>query len=67
MDRIADLHAFMVFSVLFGLLFFWLHFAGPRRLIGNWIRHAPLAILPSLAIAFFVALLATIMLVRRVG
>jgi hypothetical protein len=57
----------MVFSVLFGLLFFWLHFAGPRRLVGAWIRHEPLAILPFLGIAFFVALLGTMMLVRRVG
>ena len=57
----------MVFFVLFGLLFFWLHFAGPRRLVGYWIMHEPLSILPSLTIAFFVALVATVLLVRRVG
>ena len=57
----------MVFFVLFGLLFFWLHFAGPRRQVGYWTTHEPLSILPSLTIAFFVALVATVLLVRRVG
>jgi len=33
----------MVFSVLFGLLFFWVHFGGLARLVGNWIRREPLA------------------------
>ena len=33
----------MVFSVLFKLVFFWLHFAGPRRVVGYWIGHEPIA------------------------
>jgi len=57
----------MVFSVLFGLILFWLHFAGPRRVVGYWIEHEPLSIVPSVTIAFFVAPVVTVLLVRRVG
>jgi hypothetical protein len=57
----------LVFITLFGCLFLWLHFAGPRQIVGYWIRHEPLAILPSATIAFFVALALTLFVVRRVG
>jgi len=57
----------MVFSVLFGLILFWLHFAGPRRVVGYWIEHEPLSIVPSVTIASFVAPVVTVLLVRRVG
>ena len=57
----------LVFSVLFGLVFSWLHFAGPRRVVGYWIEHEPLSIVPAAVVAFFVALVVTLLLVRKVG
>lgn len=57
----------LVFSALFGLIFFWLHFAGPRRVVGYWIEREPLSIVPSAVLAFVVALVVTVLLVRRVG
>jgi hypothetical protein len=56
-----------LFLVVFLLCFLWLHFVGPRRLIGNWETHEPLSSLSSAIVSALIALTLTAFVLRRVG
>ena len=55
------------FLVVFLLCFLWLHFIGPRRLVGNWETHEPLSSLSSAIVSALIALTLTAFVLRRVG
>jgi len=56
-----------LFLVVFLLCFLWLHFIGPRRLVGNWVTHEPLSSLSSAIVSALIALTLTAFVLRRVG
>jgi hypothetical protein len=56
-----------LFLVVFLLCFLWLHFIGPRRLVGNWVTHEPLSSLSSAIFSALIALTLTAFVLRRVG
>ena len=56
-----------LFLVVFLLCFLWLHFIGPRRLVGNWETHEPLSSLSSAIVSALIALTLTAFVMRRVG
>ena len=56
-----------LFLVVFLLCFLWLHFIGPRRLVGNWETHEPLSSLSSAIISALIALILTAFVLKRVG
>jgi hypothetical protein len=56
-----------LFLGVFLLCFLWLHFIGPRRLVGNWETHEPLSFLSSAIVSALIALTLTAFVLRRVG
>lgn len=56
-----------LFLVVFLVCFLWLHFIGPRRLVGSWETHEPLSSLSSAIVSALIALTLTAFVLRRVG
>jgi hypothetical protein len=52
---------------MFVLWFCYFFFFGPRRIVGYWIRHEPLALGPSILMALAIALATTIFVYKRIG
>ena len=55
----------VLFLALFGVAFSYLRFVGLKEHVGYWVRHEPLSVNGSLAIAFLVALFTTVLLAAR--
>jgi|ERR1700680_693031 hypothetical protein len=55
------------FIPLFVLCFLWLHFVGPRRLVGNWETHEPLSARSAALVSGLIALPLAFFILRRVG
>jgi hypothetical protein len=57
----------IAFLIMFVLWFCYFFFFGPRRIVGYWIRHEPLALGPSILMALAIALATTIFVYKRIG